>query len=150
LNLSGLTAKYLQSERAFITFLLKSGDTALLPKNASAVEHLWVVLTDGDANNKAIAVNITTQQAHSETTVVLDKGDHSFVKHPSVAFYTDTRELDLQQIDALLARNPQDLVCQQHKSCSPQLLEKLRDGLLSSPNVSEKIKRRCAAEWRTP
>jgi hypothetical protein len=64
---------------------LKCGDTFLIPKNARATEHLWVIVTEIDvATNKAICVNITARQSHSETTCILKPGDHSFIRHESV------------------------------------------------------------------
>jgi hypothetical protein len=105
------------------------------------------MLTDRNADGKAVAVNITTQQPHSETTVVLQAGEHSFIKHASVAFYTDARELDLNQADRLIAMSQGAFICQDKGACTADLLQKLRDGLLASGNVAKKLKTRCQAEW---
>jgi CTP:molybdopterin cytidylyltransferase MocA len=77
---------------------LKCGDTFLLPKSSSDTEHLWIVITEPDANGQSVCVNITTRQSYSETTVILKAGDHPFVTHESVIFYTDARIVDLLKV----------------------------------------------------
>lgn len=130
--------------------MLGKGDTILMPKQSGQTPHLWVFLTDRDLNGKAVAVNITTKQSYSETTVVLQAGEHSFVIHESVAFYTDARELNVAMAETLLASPQANFICLQKDSCTSHLLDKLQKGLLTSPNVSSRLKSRCALEWGVP
>lgn len=130
--------------------MLKSGDTFYSQKKDSGddVPHLWVVLTDQDpASQKSVCVNITTQRDGSETTVTLLAGEHAFIKHPSNAFYTDANEKDMAALDKLLRLRSTRVVCTTHQPCSENLLKKLRDGLLQSPNVSDELKTLCARQW---
>ena len=64
----------------------------MLPKPGRENEHLWVLITNPDPRTQeAIMVNVTTQRPHSDTTTILNVGDHPFIQKPSVIFYADTR-----------------------------------------------------------
>ena len=64
-----------------------------------AIEHLWAIVTEIDATtNKAICVNVTTQQSYSDTTCILKPGDHPFVKHDSVINFLDSREMPVDRV----------------------------------------------------
>jgi hypothetical protein len=127
--------------------LLKSGDSFLIPKTGGSTEHLWIVLTDPDVDGKSVCVNITTQQNHSETTVVLNKGDHPFVQHASVVYYTDARILDLNLVQQALETKTTMFACVLHKPCSQDLLKRIREGLLKSRQTPKKIKAVCEKSW---
>ncbi len=61
------------------------GDSWMLPKPGQETEHLWVLITRPDPTTReAIMVNVTTQRPHSDTTTVLNRGDHPFIQRPSV------------------------------------------------------------------
>jgi hypothetical protein len=68
------------------------GGSFMLPKPGQDAEHLWVLITGPDpATHEAIMVNITTQRPHSDTSTMLNSGDHPFIQRPSVVFYSDAR-----------------------------------------------------------
>ena len=70
--------------------MLGLGDTVILPKPGHETEHLWALVTAVDPQNgEAVMVNLTTRRPHSDTTTVLQPGDHPFVDRPTVAFYAD-------------------------------------------------------------
>jgi hypothetical protein len=127
--------------------MLAAGDTFLLPKKSSQTEHLFIVLSDPDAQSKALCVNITTLQSHHEKTVLLSVGDHPFVKHDSIALYIDMEERDMAALAKLLAMKTSQFVCAQHASCTQQLLQRLRRGVIESPNVAKKVKLKYSAIW---
>jgi hypothetical protein len=61
------------------------GDSWMLPKPGQETEHLWVLITRPDpASREAIMINVTTQRPHSDTTTVLNRGEHPFIQRPSV------------------------------------------------------------------
>ena len=126
---------------------LKCGDTFLAPKTSYAIEHLWIVITHPDKDGKAVCVNVTTKHSYSETTVILRKGDHPFIKHDSVVNYADSQILDLKAIQTAIAAQPKNYICKAHDPCSPKMLADVQDGLLKSKLVKKAIKERCAAEW---
>ncbi len=69
--------------------MLQAGQTILLPKPGSDIAHLWVVLTAPDVTGTVVLVNFTTQRAHSDPTLILQPGDHRFIKHPTAVHYAD-------------------------------------------------------------
>jgi hypothetical protein len=127
--------------------MLKPGDTFIAPLTSRAIEHLWIVLTNADAENKAVAVNITTRHSLSETTVVLEDGDHPFVKHPSVINYSDAQLIDLKAVETAIEKQPRHFVCKAHEPCSPELLKKIQDGMRRTKSPKKNIKQRCLDEW---
>jgi hypothetical protein len=127
--------------------MLKCGDTFLAPKSSAEKEHLWVIITDPDAEGKAVGVNITSLRSYSETTLVLDKGDHRFITHPSVVNYGLAQILDIRAVHTAIEKKPKYFVCKSHDPCSPELLKKVQDGMLRSKQAPKDIKQRCASEW---
>jgi hypothetical protein len=120
--------------------VLDLGDTFLLPKSSDDTEHLWVVLTKPDSKGKAVCANITTAHAYSERTVVIQAGEHPFVKHESVVMFADARVLDLNAIQKALDYNQTTYIASTHKKCSPTLLKKIQDGLLKSKQAAKDVK----------
>ncbi len=127
--------------------MLSAGDTFLSPKTADAKEHLFFVLSDPDAMNKSLCVNITSLQSFHDQTVVLKAGDHPFVRHDSAVLYVDIDERDMYALDKLMAMKSPKFVCQPHKQCSVQLLQRLRQGVIDSPDVEKIVKKKYAAIW---
>ncbi len=108
---------------------LQCGDTFLLPKSSNETEHLWIVVAEIDAAaGKAICVSVTTQRNYSDSTCVLNAGDHPFVNRPSVIFYQDAREMDLALVEKALTSGIRNFVCTRHAPCSDALLERIRKG----------------------
>lgn len=75
------------------------------PQPGQEIEHLWLLITNPNpATHEAIMVNVTTQRPHSDTTTILNVGDHPFVQKPSVIFYADARTVDTRLLDAAAQR----------------------------------------------
>jgi hypothetical protein len=127
--------------------MLKVGDTFLLPPKSGVVEHLWIVLTPPDAKGEAVCVNVTSDDEDHTTELVV--GDHSFIKHPSVIRYRTAKSINLQVVEDVIQGkiSPQGMICIGHHPCSPALIKRVQEGLLSSPHTEKKFKIRCAAEW---
>lgn len=130
--------------------MLCCGNTFLLPKSAYLVEHLWIVITEPEAEtSNAVCVNVTTRNRYSETTVVLAPGDHPFINHDSVINYRDARKLNLAQVyEVLTTKMPQRFAFGIYDPCSPQLLKRIQDGLLASPHAANGIKECCKNRWK--
>ena len=46
--------------------------------------HLWIALTDPEGDSEMfVAVMVVSKQRFTDPTVILDSGDHPFIKHPS-------------------------------------------------------------------
>jgi hypothetical protein len=118
------------------------GDCFLLPKPGRETEHLWLVITNPDpVTHDAIMVNVTTRRPHSDTTTILQVGDHPFVQKPSVIFYADARMVDTRLLDAAVQRG----AYQPHVPFLTPVLRKIQQGLLSSGFTPKKIKTAYAA-----
>jgi hypothetical protein len=127
--------------------MLKCGDTFLAPTTSAGTEHLWIIITEPDAEGKAVAVSITTQRSHSETTVTLNIGEHPFIKHPSVISYKHASIVDVKAVLTAMQRRPQQYVFRSHAPCTPELLEKIRAGMTRTKDAPKAIKQRCMSEW---
>ena len=119
--------------------MLTCGDTFLIPKRGEDIEHLWIVITEPDADGNAVCVSVTAKRSYSDTTVVLSAGEHPFIKHESAIHYADARILDLEKVQAALDAHTRTFICRSHKPCSEDLLTRVQDGLLKSPYPTKGI-----------
>ncbi len=64
------------------------GKCLVWPHREGAQPHLWIVLTEptGDPA-QVVVVNLTTRIPTSDATVVLNVGDHKFIKRETVVYY---------------------------------------------------------------
>lgn len=127
---------------------LNCGDTFLIPKSARDTEHLWIIVTEIDATtSKAVCVNVTTRQSYSDTTLVLQVGDHAFIKHESVVNYLDAREMPINLVEQALQTRTNQFVCEPRDPCSVALLNRIQQGLITSKQTPKDIKARCKRLW---
>ena len=120
-----------------------------MPKSARETEHLWIVLTYPDADDHAICVNVTTRRARCDETVIIRPGDHPFIVKESVIHYEDARSIDLKLVDELLMRGSGGkFPCVRKESCTHNLLDRIRKGLLDSKLTPKGIKERCRPLWK--
>lgn len=124
---------------------IQPGTTLLLPKPGQPIPHLWVVLTKPDgAPLQIIIVNLTTKRETSDLTVVLDRGDHPFIKHPTVVNYSDARFVEVSLLEQAVNRR----YFRQHSPFTPAVLKKIQQGLLKSPFTPLKIKHYCKSKFQ--
>lgn len=118
--------------------MLGPGDTFILPKPGGAKEHLWALVTAPDPQTgEAIMVNLTTQRPHSDSTTILQPGEHPFVVRPTVVFYADARLVEVRLLENGLRQG----IGRKHERLSAEILHRIQVGLLVSPFTPEKIKR---------
>jgi hypothetical protein len=121
------------------------GESWMLPKPGQETEHLWVLITRPDpASLEAIMVNITTQRPHSDTTTVLNRGDHPFIQRPSVVLYADARTVDTRLLDRAVASG----AFRSHFVFPIPVLGRIQAGVQTSPFTPRKIKERYAKAER--
>ena len=100
--------------------MLTIGDTMMLPKPGHEKEHLWALITSPDPESgDAVMVNLTTQRPHSDTTTIIQAGEHPFVDRPTVVFYADARMVDVKILEEGLHHG----LVRQHAPLSAELLE---------------------------
>jgi len=96
---------------------------------------------------KAICVNVTTKQSYSDPTLILQPGEHPFINRESVVYYAGAAWLDMAALNVAIAVGLGNLPCHQRESCAPEMLKKIRCGLLRSPFTKRDIKRHCGPLW---
>jgi hypothetical protein len=116
--------------------MLGLGDTIILPKPGLEKEHLWVLVTAPDSNGTVIMVNLTTQRPHSDTTVILQPGEHPFIDRPTVVFYADARFVEAALLESCVSKG----IGRNHSQIEKAVLQKIQNGLLISPLTPQKIK----------
>ena len=117
--------------------MLRAGQTLLLPKPGQDVSHLWVVLFAADpVTSETVIVNLISLRDHSDQTLLLQAGEHPFIRHSTVVHYADARIVGGRALAAALAAG----TFPSHNDCSAQLLEKMRQGLIASPFTARKVK----------
>jgi len=127
-------------------FNINPGDT-LLPKlnKHKQTSHLWVVLTKPDEESgKTVIVNLTTKRDYSDSTTVLDKGDHPYINRPSVINYAYTKLVKSDD----LKKGIESGYIQPYSPFSLTILIKIQKGLLQSPHTPKKIINYCSSLFK--
>ena len=110
---------------------IRAGTTLLLSESPGVKPHLWFVVTDPEGTPaRVVAVMMRSAKRFTDETVVLKRGgDHPFVKHESSIHYSSARWFDISAIVKAM-RNGR---CHLKENMSPELLSRVRNGLLKSP-----------------
>lgn len=128
--------------------LLDYSSTFLLPITPRSTEHLWIVLTKPQGPlREAICAYITTLRSDSDTTVVVNVGDHVFIKHKSVINYSQARCLSLEAVDKLLSKRTHSFASAILDQYDLTLLEEIKEGLLRSKSTPNEIKAQFRQAW---
>jgi hypothetical protein len=100
---------------------MNAGDTFI----DGMYHHLWVVLSDPsvDADNVVI-VNFTTHTVDEESSCIVQRGEHPFVKHKTAVRFSAARVSSVTDLERLRKAN----LLTPREACSASLLKKLRKG----------------------
>jgi hypothetical protein len=107
--------------------------TAFVNLNPGSPEHLWVVIALTSIP-EAVIFNATTKQDDSDTTCVLQPGDHPFIIHESIIAY-GRGQLITEPIFAALQRAG----CSLKQKASDELVVRIREGAIKSNFTSPKL-----------
>lgn len=113
---------------------LSIGDTFLLSTPPNDM-HLFVVIAPTQ-NGNYLCVNVTTQRNNSETSCVLQSGDHPFINHDSVINYKRAREINPATIQNLINNGN----CYRRDPASADVLNKIQQGGINSTRLKKKLK----------
>jgi len=118
---------------------MKAGDTFLRPAHSTQSErqHLWIVVTNPNAENNVLIVNITSLKSWQDQTVILNKGEHPFITEPSCVFYREAEIVDNLKLDQ--AERMGAIV--RRECCSESVMNLVRNGLVASPQTKRVIKK---------
>jgi len=82
-------------------------------------------------------VNVTSKKPHhKDLTVVLTAGEHPRITHESIVYYQDARFVYTNLVEQSFLLG----VGSRESACTPQLLKKVRQGLLTSPFIEPDIR----------
>ena len=118
--------------------LSRAGETLVLPSPNFETPHLWILVTDPVGEPpQTIIVAVSTKRFYKDNTIVLSPSDHSWVRHESVISYDHALIPEVRHLNEAVRRRIGEL----RKPCTPDLLRRVQDGLLSSPRTPKRVKK---------
>ena len=114
---------------------LNCGDTFLTGDGDEDNFHLWVIITPPQAG-EVVTVCIVTAHRRSERLIVLNAGDHPFIKHESVVAYYFSKIRMVEDIEEMLARG----LAKKREPVNPELLRRIQTGLLDSDFIPNAVR----------
>ena len=116
----------------------RAGETLVLPGPNFETPHLWILVTDPVGEPpQTIIVAVSTKRFYKDSTVVLSPGDHPWVRHESVIFYDHALIPEVRHLNEAVRRRIGEL----NQPCTPDVLRRVQDGLLSSPRTPKRVKK---------
>lgn len=102
--------------------------------------HLWVVVTDpaGDPET-VVTVMLVTRRRHTDDTVILQPGDHPFIRHETSVSYSTA---DFRRVDRIVEQMHKGH-CSARESLAPDVLARVQLGAATSPFTIHRIRDHC-------
>lgn len=113
--------------------MIKPGVTFLSPNPDYPTEHLYIIISP-IIEERVLFVNVTTKKESSDTTCILKKGDHPFIRHDSVINYGDAKDTEVKLIKKAIETKLFAL----QDPISDALLKRIQQGALTSPAFTPK------------
>jgi hypothetical protein len=107
--------------------MLSCGDTFYASDDEDVEPHLFVIVTPPH-EGQVITVSVTTRHRKSEALVILNVGDHPFIKWASVISYRHAQIRNVKQLEAAIECG----LAAKREPVSASLLRRIRAGLLES------------------
>ncbi|WP_428276207.1 hypothetical protein [Candidatus Palauibacter sp.] len=115
---------------------MQAGDCFLIGGH-ELTPHLWIILTrpSGDPARVLIA-SCTSRKPWSDDTVLLDRGDHPFIRHETVIAYTEIRIVEARVIEFQLGLGK----ITRRERMRRAVLDRVVEAVLNSTNAAAKFK----------
>ena len=107
--------------------MLECGDTFLTGDGDEENYHLWVVVTS-TTEGEVVTVCLVTAHKRTERLVMLQPGDHPFVKHESAISYAFSKIRTVEDVEALIANGS----ARKKDPMPPETLRRIQSGLVDS------------------
>lgn len=99
--------------------------------------HLWVICSGPQPPDDAVvAFNLTSKDWDSDTSCVIQAGEHPYVRHESVIAYQYGELFRPDHIARLKLLAPRE-----YDPVSPELLLRIQQGAVASPDTREQLKK---------
>ena len=108
--------------------MLGCGDCFLAGEDEDEKLHLRIVVTPPTPDGCVVTASVTTRRRHSETLLILQPGDHPFIRHESTVSYRYSELAWVHEIEAAIASGN----ARRREPISAHLLKRVQDGLLDS------------------
>lgn len=128
-----------------MSWACEQGACLLVPSGPAEFKHLFVLALGpkqldghgGQPNVVMVSVTSIKPDFPYDPACVIRAGEHPFITHDSYVYYRDPRVESVAHVQAMVDK----AVWQGKESCSPELLERIRVGLLASTRVPRHIKK---------
>ena len=130
------------------TLAFAAGDTFLILGPASGKLHLYIALCDQQGDPPTfIAVPLNTTRFLSDTTVLLQSGDHPFINRETSVSYDLLHQFYVDQLLQLEGMGPASgqLLFEMRQRMRPDILQRLVAGALQSDLAPKKLVRMLGA-----
>lgn len=107
--------------------MLNCGDTFLTGDGDEDNFHLWIIVTPPN-QGEVVTVCMVTAQRRTERLVILNPGDHPFVKHESGIAYLFAKIRTIADIESLLENGFAIL----KEPMPPDVLKRIQAGVIDS------------------
>jgi hypothetical protein len=115
--------------------MLNCGDTFLTGDGDENNFHLWVIISP-PSQGEVVTVCVVTAHKRSERLVVLNAGDHPFIRHESVIAYGHSQIRAVCDIEAALTAG----IAKQRESVEEKLLKRIQAGLMESDFTPNQVR----------
>ncbi|MDP2807333.1 MAG: hypothetical protein Q8O74_04250 [bacterium] len=126
---------------------MRTGDAFLMHLPGSVADpyyHLFIVLTDPEPGTEQIvAVMLSTVRRTTDDTVVLQAGEHPFIKHPTAVQFSTANYYKAKRIERAYVSG----ICHERERITAVVLDKIRAGLLASPYTVNAIRDYCRTKF---
>lgn len=117
-----------------------SPGTTFLLGGFELTTHLWVVVCGPHGEPPAVVIaSCTTRRDWSDTTVVLEPGDHPFLDHETVIMYSDARIVPVRQIRMQYERRKITV----NVPLDEPVLRRIQEGVHESADATPRVKEFC-------
>ena len=115
---------------------MRAGDCFLIGGHG-LVPHLWIVLTEPAGNPARVLIaSCTSRKSWSDATIVLDRGDHPFIRHETVIAYDGIRIVESRIIELQLSLDK----IRRKEPMRRSVLDRVVEAVLESANTAGKFK----------
>jgi hypothetical protein len=123
--------------------IIRAGGSVMLSEPPLYEPHLWFILTNPDRTGRIVAVMLRSAKPYTDPTLVLDVGDHPFIRHPSAVDFAAARWFTASEVRAAFKSGR----CHLNADMSPELLLCVRAKLLVSPRTVRVLADSCRKLW---